>query len=326
MNPKLTLIFPEYARFLPLALGDVKPDGVDLVWKRGPRTKTLPQALTDPAMDGGEHSLSQHLYRTAAGDRAHVGVPIFPLRNFGARDFYVRGDSAITSAADLAGKRVGMYSWTASGSVWYRHLLRHLGVSVASIRWTIGPIDDPAPATPPPNLHGGAVAAPPGKVISTMLREGELDAIISPLRPAGFDLLKGPLKRLFADFAAVEMGYQKATGCYPIQHLVILRRAVVDRAPWVMQRLVDCFVAAEKHFVDNMWMFPYASPWLEADLERVERTMGLGYHGHGLEPNRRQLEAFCAEAHASGLTQRVIGVDELFADYLAAAKAPARAG
>src|SRR5262245_49035652 len=76
MSLKLTLIFPEYARFAPLVNGDVKPEGIDLVWLRGPRTKTLPQALNDPAVEGGEHSLAQHLYRVAAGDRAHVGLPI----------------------------------------------------------------------------------------------------------------------------------------------------------------------------------------------------------------------------------------------------------
>jgi len=56
-----------------------------------------------------------------------------------------------------------------------------------------------------------------------------------------------------------------------------------------------------------------------ADLERVERTMGPGYHDHDLGPsNRRQLETFCEEAHRSGLTARRVAVDELFAEYLAA--------
>jgi 4,5-dihydroxyphthalate decarboxylase len=217
-----------------------------------------------------------------------------------------------------------MYSWTASGSIWYRNLLRHLQVPIDSIKWTIGPIDDPAPATPPPNLAPGVTPAPAGRAISAMLREGELDAIVSPLRPAGFDVLKGPLARLFPDFTAVETDYFRATGCYPIQHLVILRRAVVERAPWITARLVAAFAEAERRFCDNMWMFPYASPWLEADLERVERAMGAGYHEHDLgASNRRQLEVFCEEAHRSGLTKRKVAVDELFAEHLAAAKVPA---
>ena len=326
MSLKLSLTFPEYARLVPLAIGDVRPEGIDLVWWRGPRNEALARALNDPAIDGGEHSLAQHLYRIAAGDRSHVAIPVFPLRNFGARDIYVRAGSGPARAADLVGKRVGMYSWTASGSVWYRHLLRHLGVAIASVKWTIGPIDDPAPATPPPNLPANVVGAPAGRALSAMLRSGELDAIVSPLRPAGFDVLKGPLARLFADFPAVEAEYFRATGCYPPQHVVILRRAVFERAPWALERLVAAFEAAERHFCANMWMFPYASPWLEADLERTERTMGVGYHANGLEPNRRQVEAFCGEAHALGLVPRRVAVDELFAEYLQAAKSGVAAG
>ncbi|MBM3522563.1 MAG: hypothetical protein FJX57_06360, partial [Alphaproteobacteria bacterium] len=206
----LTLTFPEYARLTPLALGEVKADGIDLTWVRGPRVQMLSRALTDPAVHGGEHSLAQHLYRIAAGDRSHVGLPVFPLRNFGARDIFVRRDGGVASARDLEGKRVGMYAWTASGSVWYRHLLEHLGVAIDRLRWTIGPIDDPAPATPP-TLPAGVAAAPAGRALSDMLRDGEIDAIVSPLRPRGFHPKVGPLVRLMPDFRRIEQDYFRAT-------------------------------------------------------------------------------------------------------------------
>ena len=32
----------------------------------------------------------------------------------------------------LTGKRIGMYSYTASGSIWYRHFLRFVGIDPAS--------------------------------------------------------------------------------------------------------------------------------------------------------------------------------------------------
>jgi 4,5-dihydroxyphthalate decarboxylase len=43
------------------------------------------------------------------------------LRNFTARDLYVRKDGPVKTEADLVGKRIGMYDWVASGSIWYRH-------------------------------------------------------------------------------------------------------------------------------------------------------------------------------------------------------------
>src|SRR5205085_3952178 len=66
-------------------------------------------------------SMAAHLRRIENGNQSHVGLPIFPLRNFTARDLYVRRDGPVKTPADLIGKRIGMYDWLASGAIWYRH-------------------------------------------------------------------------------------------------------------------------------------------------------------------------------------------------------------
>jgi 4,5-dihydroxyphthalate decarboxylase len=122
----ITLTCADYARIMPLATGEVKPDGIALTMILGSRgswparAEMLRRAVQDPAVQGGEWSMAQYLYRIDNGDRRYVGLPVFPLRNFTARDLYVRRGGPIRSAADLAGKRIGMYSYTASGSIWYR--------------------------------------------------------------------------------------------------------------------------------------------------------------------------------------------------------------
>ena len=88
----------------------------------------LRRAVQDPGVHGGEWSMAQYLYGIDKGDRRFVGLPVFPLRNFTARDLYVRRGSLIREPADLAGKRIGMYSYSASGSIWYRHFLRFAGL------------------------------------------------------------------------------------------------------------------------------------------------------------------------------------------------------
>ncbi|MGA7261045.1 MAG: hypothetical protein WBX30_09155, partial [Stellaceae bacterium] len=35
---------------------------------------------------------------------------------------------SVKTPADLIGKRIGMYDWVASGSIWYRHFLRFIEV------------------------------------------------------------------------------------------------------------------------------------------------------------------------------------------------------
>jgi hypothetical protein len=53
-------------------------------------------------------------------------IPVFPLRNFTARDIYVAKESTLTPQT-LNGRRLGIYNWAASGAVWYRHLVRYFG-------------------------------------------------------------------------------------------------------------------------------------------------------------------------------------------------------
>ena len=50
----------------------------------------LRRAVQDPTVHGGEWSMAQYLYRIDKGDRQFVGLPIFPLRNFTARDVQER--------------------------------------------------------------------------------------------------------------------------------------------------------------------------------------------------------------------------------------------
>src|SRR6266852_2651417 len=114
----ITLTCADYARVMPLATGDVKPDGIALTLIHGTggswemRAEMLRRALNDPAVHGGEASMAGHLRRLDRGDRSFVGLPVFPLRNFTARDLYVRKGGPVGTPADLIGKRVGMYDWS----------------------------------------------------------------------------------------------------------------------------------------------------------------------------------------------------------------------
>ena len=133
-SPALMLTCSNYVRFLPIATGDVRPRDLSLTWVRGDRTEMLRRATDDPAVDGGETSMAQHVQRLDRGDRSLVAIPIFPLRNFTARDLYTRQRTRI-APGELGGRRVGIYNWAASGAVWYRHLLRHLGTDTKKVHW-----------------------------------------------------------------------------------------------------------------------------------------------------------------------------------------------
>lgn len=318
----ITLTMADYARIMPLALRQVRPDGIDLTLELGrggswpERAEMLRRALQDDGVAGGEASLAGHLRRIDEGDRSFVGLPVFVLRNFTARDLYVRQASGLHRASDLNGKRVGMYNWVASGSVWYRHFLRHEGVDLDSVAWTIGDIDAPHASTHKAVLPHGVAAPPPGRSLSAMLIDGELDAIYSPPRPASYDAANGPIVRLYDDARAVEQAYFRATGVFPPQHLVVLRRAVWEADPTIARRLTAAFIAANDLFDLAQRRFPYATPWLDRELDDTAAVMGEDFHPHGLERNRSTLQAFCDQAHMAALTDRHVLADELFSEFL----------
>src|SRR3989442_14724416 len=130
----ITLTCADYARVMPLATGEVKPEGIALTMILGSRgswparAEMLRRAVQDPEVQGGEWSMAQYLYRIEKGDRRYVGLPVFPLRNFTARDLYIRRGGPITRLADLAGKRIGMVSYTGTRPTLYSPLLPFMGL------------------------------------------------------------------------------------------------------------------------------------------------------------------------------------------------------
>jgi 4,5-dihydroxyphthalate decarboxylase len=318
----ITLTCADYARIMPLATGEVKPDGIALTMILGSRgswparAEMLRRAVQDPAVQGGEWSMAQYLYRIDKGDRRYVGIPVFPLRNFTARDLYIRRGGPIRSAAELAGKRIGMYSYTASGSIWYRHFLRFIGFEPSTIQWWIGDIDTPWSAPMDQTLPPGVNAPAKGRSLSDMLIAGELDAIYSPPRPEAYHPRTGPIVRLVPDFRLAEQEYFLKTGAFPPQHLIVLRREAWEANPRIARSLTEAFIAANDCFSAAQKGFPYATPWLEAELEETAAVMGEDFHPYGLERNRSQIDAFAGEAFRLGLTSRQITTEDYFADYL----------
>ena len=318
----LSLTCADYARVMPLVTGDVKPDGIELTLVHGGggswsgRAEMLHRALHDPTVHGGEASMAGHLRRIDKGDRGFVALPVFPLRNFTARDLYVCKDGPVRTPADLRGKRVGMYDWVASGSIWYRHFLNFIGVSPQSLEWWIGDIDEPRAPTHVYQLPEGVRHAPPGRSLSQMLIAGELDAIMSPPRPRDYNPIDGPIIRLFADIRAIERDYFRRTGCFPPQHLMILRREVWERDKWIARNLTDAFIRCNDEFTATQRQFPYVSPWLDAELEETEALMGDDFHPYGFDKNRDTIEVFCRQAYDLGIVGRAITAGEYFAEFL----------
>jgi 4,5-dihydroxyphthalate decarboxylase len=277
----------------------------------------LRRALSDPEVDGGETSMLGHLLRVDQGDRSHVALPVFPLRNFTARDLYVPKGSSLTPDK-LNGSRIGIYNWTASGAVWYRQLVRYFGHDPAAINWVVGGTDQPAKVQSRVPLPSYVTDAPSDKSLTDLLLAGDLDAIFVPLPPKTYHSVDGPIVRLIPEFRSVEKQYFEDTRCYPTQHVLVLRREVWEKNPSLGPLLVEMFAECEAKFQEGLHLFPYSTPWEMAEVEETDRLMGPDYHAHGLEKNHHVVDVFCQGGFDDGQTQRRVTVEEYFAEFVKA--------
>jgi 4,5-dihydroxyphthalate decarboxylase len=180
--------------------------------------------------------------------------------------------------ADLAGKRVGVRSYSVTTGAWIRGiLLEDHGVDIGRIDWVTFEEPHVAEFRDPPNVQ----RAPAGREISAMLLAGELDAAVLGAIPTD-----QRLKPLIPDpEAAAQRWRERHGGALQLNHLVVVKDSVSEaQAEEVYRLLVDSRKAA-----GDPPMLP-----------------------HGLEANRRNLEAAIDCAHRQGMIPRRFTVEELF--------------
>ena len=157
---------------------------------------------------------------------------------------------------------------------------------------------------------------PPDRTLAQMLATGQIDALYSPRTPR--PLLDGDprVRRLFADPAAVEADYFSRTGIFPIMHVVVLRRDVYERRPWLARSLYKAFEQARVETLRRMAETAasrYLLPWLYAEVERTVGVMGAGFWTYGLDGNEDVLRTFLRYSYEQGLANELLDPADLFA-------------
>jgi 4,5-dihydroxyphthalate decarboxylase len=315
----LTLACWDYDRTLPLATGEVRPDGIDLTYLNLPVEETFFRMARYREFDAAELSLSSYVI-SLGQDAPFVAIPVFPSRSFRHNGIYVRAASGIGEPADLAGRIVGVPEYQLTAAVWIRGILAdHYGVAVGSVRYRTGGLHQPgrtekiSHATPP----GVEIEPiPAGATLDGMLAGGGIDALYSPRTPRSFAAGDPRVRRLFADPRAEEERYFATTGIFPIMHVVVLRGDLYQRRPWLAQSLYKAFEQARAMTAARMRETAaarYMLPWLYADIEHTQALMGPDFWSYGLAANERTLRAFLRYSHEQHLASKLMEPADLFA-------------
>ena len=183
--------------------------------------------------------------------------------------------------ADLAGRRIGVRSYTTTTAVWIRALLAdQFAVDFDNTHWTTLEEGHVAGVTDPPNVRRDRSSAD----LLTMLRNGDVDAIVVDPVPAD-----GRLVTVVPDPDAAFRAWQSRHRARTLNHVIVVRESIADDE----KTLCELFrLFRESRELGGAAVDPKSTP--------------LGLHA-----NRRNLEVAIEVAGEQRLLARPLTVDDL---------------
>jgi 4,5-dihydroxyphthalate decarboxylase len=320
MQLQLSIGITSNPRTWPIIDGKVKPEGIELAATVLHPSELFWRQLRHAEFAVSEMSVSSFMISRHRGDDRFIGLPVFTTRRFFHTGMLARRKAGIEKPADLKGKRVGVPEYQQTAAVWVRGVLAHeFGVEPKDMEFWM--------ERPPDKSHGGVTGfkAPPGvtihtiaeqKSIGSMMLSAELDAVLfyladpNPIDRSRADLANHPdIKFLFPDRVAENVRYYRKTGLFPINHMMVVRKDVADKEPWIIMNLVEAFKQAND--LANAQRLEHVEYHLASGLLRGDARTALVQHG--VAANRQTIETIAQYSVEQGLTQRPVKFEELFA-------------
>lgn len=283
---KLFTLLGDHPAVMALKRGEVASDHVTLVFDdvKVPNTAFKP-LVREAKYDLGELAVVTFLQARELG-RPYVLLPVTIMARGQLHTLFYNRARGLLSPQDLAGKRVGVRSYTTTTGAWARGMLHELyGVDPNSVDWVTFEDAHVAEFRDPPCVR----RAPEGKTLEDMLLAGQIDAAILAKsdQPA-------PLAPVLPDAPAIESKWADSHGGIPINHMLVMRKEIATARPDVVRAVCEMFALAKE--------IAYPSP-PTPDPVRL-----------GIEACRGSLEAIIAYCLQQKLITQPVGVDDLFTD------------
>ena len=314
----LTVATTDYDHVRDFRIGEVKAEGIDVNWLNMDIHEIFSRFTFNREWEVSELSFAKFIAQATREQPDIIGLPVYTSRMFRFSSFYVNKKSGIKRPQDMAGKRVGVPEWAQTAAVYTRGWLQHeAGVDLTSIDWYQAGTEQPG------RIEKVELDLPKGmrltpvmdKSLSQMLVNGELDAIMVARAPNVFIRKHPDVARLFPDYQAMEEEYFKRTKVFPIMHIVAMRRAVLDKNPWVARNLYNAFEESKNRSFEralDISVSRYPFPWMTDYIEKMQEKFGKDLFPYGIEESRPTLELFLQYAYEQGIAHRHAKVEEIF--------------
>ena len=309
-STRLKAVFQTQGHTLGLKDGTVRPRDFEFEFEEVP---AIIQAFRR-MVRGLEFDVSEMALTTYLSARAHrkpfTALPIFLVRAFHHGAILCNTTQGIRGPRDLEGRRVGVNrGYTVTTGVWARSILQHEhGVDLSRITWVLSGDEHVTEFRAPANV----VRLEQGKTLQDALVAGELAATI------GVQVAHPDVAPLIPN--AEEAGFQALAraGHYPINHLLVVKDAVLESQPQLAEQLFEAFTAAKRPYLERLRaaapgeLATAAATPADRMYRRVLDITGSDPLPYGIEANRAMVAALIGYAHEQQIISRRYEVEELF--------------
>ena len=281
----LRICLGDYPHTLPLKRGEITSATLklDFIEVKAMHTAFKPM-VREHAFDASELALTTY-FQAKAYNKGLTLLPAAMLSRFQHHTMLYNSTRGTLTPKDLAGKRIGVRSYSQTTGVWIRGILANdYGVDLSGVQWVTFEDGHVAEAKDP----AGVIRAGAGQDITAMLLAGELDAAIY-----GAAMPKDPqLKSVVANPDADAKAWYAKHGLVPVNHMVVVTDELKRANPAAVAELYRLLEAGKK------------AAGVPAG--------GIDTAPFGKEANRPCLELLISYAVQQGLLARPLSIDELW--------------
>ena len=211
----LRIAIGDYPHTLPLKRGDIASPWLKLDFVEvKPMHKAFKPMVREHAFDASEMALTTYL-QAKAYNKGLTLLPAAMLSRFQHGTMLYDSARGTLRPEDLAGKRIGVRSYSQTTGVWIRGILENdYGVDFSKVQWVTFEDGHVAEARDPP----GVIRARADQDITKMLLDGELDVAIY-----GAAMPNDPrLKSVVADPDGDAKAWYAKYKLVPVNHMVVV--------------------------------------------------------------------------------------------------------
>jgi 4,5-dihydroxyphthalate decarboxylase len=314
---KLRAAFSRNPRIFPLMEGEVQARDIELDVDTTDHGDLFAWLLDGGDCDVFEFSISHYMTTFERQDPRWdwAAIPVFLAKATPFLETRVHRAAGVETLSDLRGTGAGMGDFAMTAGVWLRVALHQLyGVRPQEVTWFAGrarrrshDMQLGIEATLRPDLS--VTWLDDDTALERKLRAGEVDAAFGVRGdPAGAE---STIRPLFPDGGAgLFAEFYRSHGYVPVNHVILVRRPILEENPWVAESLFDAFQASKdaayRQDASNRLVLP------NADATAQQALYGDDPYPAGVAANRPMLDALAKQSVDEGLTRGLVDVQQMF--------------